>query len=269
MTTAPAIEADRLRKVYRTKHGEHAAVCDLSFRLEAGASIGIVGGSGAGKTTVASLLMGFVRPSSGSVKINGVDRPATLSGAERKSWARRIQVVFQDPYSSLDPHQRLGSVIDEVLRHHFGSMSRHERSGRTAELLESVGLSPALVRSFPGSLSGGQLQRVAIARALALRPQILLLDEAVAALDVSIQAQILNLLNDLRSELGLTYVVISHDLGVIRYTTDQVIVMRRGELVEAGSTAAVLDSPASEYTRALIAAAPERARAGRGALLTD
>ncbi|TAM70653.1 MAG: ABC transporter ATP-binding protein [Microbacteriaceae bacterium] len=252
------IEVEHLRKVFPARRGrrERVAVVDLSFQVDEGSAIGIVGGSGAGKTTVVSLLMGFTRPTSGVVKINGVERPELLRRSEHKKWARDIQVVFQDPYSSLDPNQRLGRVLDEVLRYHF-ALDRTQRARRVAELFDAVGLSDSLAGSYPHALSGGQLQRVAIARALALRPRILLLDESVAALDVSIQAQILNLLNDLRKELGITYIVISHDLGVIRYTTDRVVVMREGALVEEGLTSSVLDSPSHEYTKAMVDATPD------------
>ena len=256
--SAHVIEVEHLRKVYPARRGrpENVAVTDLSFTVDEGSSIGVVGGSGAGKTTVASLLMGFTRPTSGIVRINGVERPQLVRRTERKRWARDIQVVFQDPYSSLDPNQRLGDVVDEVLRYHF-PLDRQQREHRIAELFDAVGLSQSFVGSYPRSLSGGQLQRVAIARALALRPRILLLDESVAALDVSIQAQILNLLNDLRKELGVTYIVISHDLGVIRYTTERIVVMHEGALVEEGLTGVVLDSPSHPYTKAMIAATPE------------
>ncbi len=254
-----AIEVEHLGKTYRTRRGTKTAVQDLSFRLEPGSSLGIVGGSGAGKTTIASLLMGFLQPTTGSVLIGGVPRPPRLRGRQRREWARQIQIVFQDPYSSFDPHQRLGDVVDEVLRHHFRDLGREARRRRVAELFESVGLSTGLAADRAGSLSGGQLQRAAIARALALRPGILLLDEPVAALDVSVQAQILNLLDDLRTELGLSYVVISHDLGVIRFATDEVIVLRSGAVVERGATSAVLDAPLDPYTASLVAAAPESA----------
>lgn len=254
-----AIQAIDLGKTYLTRAGTKTAVSGLTFSVESGSSLGIVGGSGAGKTTVASLLMGFIQPTSGSVLIDGAPRPARPQGQERRDWARRIQVVFQDPYSSFDPHQRLGDVLDEVLRHHFRHRDKASRRTRISELFTSVGLTDALADERAGALSGGQLQRVAIARALVLEPRILVLDEPVAALDVSVQAQILNLLADLRAQLGLTYVMISHDLGVIRYATDQLLVLRAGTVVERGPSGAVLDAPGHAYTRSLVEAAPESA----------
>lgn len=251
-----AIEAQDLGKTFRGKSGTKTAISGLTFQVETGASLGIVGGSGAGKTTVASLLMGFIEPSTGTVLIDGQPRPRQLRGRSRSEWARRIQIVFQDPYSSFDPHQRLGEAIDEVLRHHYRELDRRGRRTRIAELFSAVGLAETLTDERARSLSGGQLQRVAIARALALDPRILILDEPVAALDVSVQAQILNLLQDLRERLGLTYVMISHDLGVIRYSTDQLLVLRAGSVVESGTTSSVLDAAREEYTRLLVRAAP-------------
>ena len=171
----------------------------------------------------------------------------------RAAWrkrAREMQIVFQDPNSSLDPRQPVGKAIDELLRVHF-QLNAQQRNARVAELLNAVGLSAGLATALSRDLSGGQKQRVAIARALAAEPRILILDESVAALDVSIQAQVLNLLSDLRVTLGITYVFISHDLGVIRYATDQVIVMEHGQVVEAGTTQQVLDAPQHPYTRRL------------------
>lgn len=257
-TSRSAIAVEHLRKVFPSQHGhkEQVAVADLSFDVEAGSALGIVGGSGAGKTTVAALLMGFQQATSGSIRIAGIERPRTLRRNGRTRWAREIQVVFQDPYSSLDPQQPVGRTLDEIVRRHF-DLDRGSREKRVSALLDSVGLSASLASALPRALSGGQRQRIAIARVLAVEPRILLLDEPVAALDVSIQAQILNLLNDLREELGLTYLVISHDLGVIRYTTDHVIVLRRGELVEEGQTQHVLDAPSHEYTRLLRDSVPK------------
>ena len=256
-TTPPLIEATNLRKVFRSTghHGDHVAVEDLSFAISAGGALGIVGESGAGKTTAASMLMGFEEPTSGTIRIEGRERVAPHGRAAWRTRAREMQIVFQDPNSSLDPRQPVGKAIDEILRVHF-QLNAQQRNARVAELLDAVGLSAGLASALPRDLSGGQKQRVAIARALAAEPRILILDESVAALDVSIQAQVLNLLSDLRATLGITYVFISHDLGVIRYATDQVIVMEHGQVVEAGTTHQVLDAPQHPYTRRLRDAVP-------------
>lgn len=248
----PLLEARNLRKVYRTGHGraEHVAVADLSFSLAPGGALAIVGESGAGKTTAASMLMGFETPTSGKIFIRGQQQHYPLRRTDRRRRARELQIVFQDPYSSLDPQQRVISAVEEVAAFHFG-LDRECRRARAGELLDMVGISERNASARPSALSGGQLQRVAIARALAAEPDILILDESVAALDVSIQAQVLNLLCDLRRDLGTAYIFISHDLGVVRYSTDDVIVMRHGEIVEAGPTSKVLDSPGHSYTRTL------------------
>lgn len=253
--TMPILEASHLGKVYplarRSRIGsELVAVQDLSFDLAPGGALGIVGESGAGKSSVAAMLMGFEKPTSGAIRIKGKDRTAAANAKERKNRARDIQIVFQDPNSSLDPRQRVGDSLDEVIRFHFPLRAEHRRS-RVEQLLVDVGLSATHYDALPRALSGGQRQRVAIARALAAEPSILILDESVAALDVSIQAQILNLLADLRTRLGISYIFISHDLGVIRYATDTAIVMRNGEVVEQGPTSQILDSPSHPYTQML------------------
>jgi oligopeptide transport system ATP-binding protein len=255
---SPVVAAAHLRKVYRHSRGkaEHVAVADLSFTLAAGASLGIVGESGAGKSTVAKLLMGMETPSAGSIRIAGSVRAGgRASRSEQRRRAREIQMVFQDPYTSLDPRQPIGSAIDEVLRLHF-ELPAQARRERVGELLAMVGLVERHARALPGALSGGQRQRVAIARALAAQPAALILDESVSALDVSIQAQILNLLADLRASTGIAYLLISHDLAVVRHVTDQTIVMRRGEVIEQGSTSSVLDAPQHPYTQTLRASVP-------------
>lgn len=255
-TSAPVIQAQDLRKSYTGSHGhpDHVAVAGLSFELPAAGSLGIVGESGAGKTTVASMLMGFEKPTSGSIIFGGV--PMTPHGrTSGRARSREIQIVFQDPYSSLDPRQPIGRAIEEVLDFHF-NLPRRQRRTRAQELLGTVGISARAYDLKPRALSGGQCQRVAIARALAVEPNVLILDESVAALDVSIQAQVLNLLQDVRRQLGTAYIFISHDLGVIRYMTEEVIVMRRGNLVERGDTTTVLDSPQDNYTRTLRNAVP-------------
>jgi ABC-type glutathione transport system ATPase component len=245
----PRRDADR-------KRSEIVALDDVSFTLARERSLAIVGESGSGKTTVARIIIGLERPTAGTITVLGEDqsRPGVRT-AERRRRGRRVQIVFQDPYSSLDPSQRIGDCLDEVLRLHF-ALSRSERRRRTEELLEQVGLGPGDGRALPRALSGGQRQRAAIARALAAEPTILILDEAVAALDVSIQAQVLNRLADVRDETGMTYIFISHDLSVVRQLTQEAIVMYRGTIVERGPTARVLDAPEHPYTRRLRESVP-------------
>ncbi|MFI8890461.1 ATP-binding cassette domain-containing protein [Streptomyces paradoxus] len=253
--TAPVLEAAGLRKEFP---GNRVAVDDVSLALPPGGSMGVVGESGSGKTTVARMLVGLETPTSGTVRIDGeslITAGATGRGrAERLRRARRIQLVFQDPYASLDPRQTVGAGIDELLRLH--EPDRDRRRERAAELLSQVGLDDRMARSTPSALSGGQRQRVAIARALVSRPKVLVLDEAVSALDVSIQAQVLNLLADLRAELGIGYLFVTHDLAVAQQVTDELIVMHQGRVVERGATDQVLTAPEHVYTRELLAAVP-------------
>jgi peptide/nickel transport system ATP-binding protein len=255
------LEVEDLRKVFRVPDGKRAshglvAVDRLSFDVPAGGSLAIVGESGSGKTTTARIIAGLEAPSSGLIRIDGETRkPLPWARSERARYARQVQMVYQDPSTSLDPSQTIESSLDEVLRCHFGR-NRAARSRRISELLDQCGLDDRHRRRRPRSLSGGERQRAAIARALAAAPRIVILDEAVSALDVSIQAQILNLLASLRSALGLSYVFISHDLGVVRQVSDECIVMLRGVAVETGRTADVLSEPKADYTRQLLDAIP-------------
>jgi oligopeptide transport system ATP-binding protein len=258
---AARLEVEDLRKVYRVpdaknRTAELVAVDRLSFQVQAGGSLAIVGESGSGKTTTARLIAALESPTAGTIRIDGEARsPLPWDRRERIRCARHVQMVYQDPFTSLDPSQCVESCLDEVLRCHEGG--RHEaRSRRIGELLSQCGLDDRHRSRRPRSLSGGERQRVAIARALAARPQILILDEAVSALDVSIQAQILNLLGSLRSALGLTYVFISHDLGVVRQVSEECVVMHRGVAVESGATDDILGQPRADYTRRLIDAIP-------------
>ncbi len=236
--------------------GSMVAVDDVAFEIAPGGSLAIVGESGSGKTTIAKMIVGLLAPTAGSITACGRDRSRPASGAaERRRRGAEVQIVFQDPYSSLDPHQSGASAIDEVLALHRGG-SAAERAIRVAELGELVGLDPRQLQALPRALSGGQRQRVAIARALAAEPQLLILDESVAALDVSIQAQVLNLLADVRERTGVSYLLISHDLAVVRQITDDVIVMHRGFVVERGRTRDVLDRPQATYTQLLRASVP-------------
>jgi len=228
----------------------------VSFRLEAGQSVGIVGESGSGKSTTARMLVGLEAPDAGRISVQGRDLAGRPRGrAERLARARAIQIVFQDPYLSLDPRLPVGAALEAVLRLHT-DLSGPERRRRVLQLLEQVGLGEQQAAAVPRRLSGGQRQRVAIARALAVGPRVLVLDEAVSALDVSVQAQVLNLLTDIRHETGIGLVFISHDLAVVRYVCDQTLVMHRGSVVEHGSTRRLLDSPTHPYTRLLLSAVP-------------
>jgi ABC-type glutathione transport system ATPase component len=249
---APILEVSGLRKEF----GDLVAVADVSFAVPAGRSLAIVGESGSGKTTIARMIVGLERPTNGSISACGADRsrPAK-SGQERRRRGREVQIVFQDPYTSLDPRQNAEATIDEVLKLHKGWPAEQRRQ-RIAELIELVGLDTRQAQALPRALSGGQRQRVAIARALAAEPQILILDESVAALDVSIQAQVLNLLADIRDETAVSYVLVSHDLAVVRQLTDDTIVLRRGTVVEQGLTADVLDNPQHSYTQLLRSSVP-------------
>ena len=221
-----------------------------------GRSLAIVGESGAGKTTIARMLVGLEQATSGTITACGHDRSRPpRSASERRRRGREVQIVFQDPYTSLDPRQSAEAVVDEVLRlHHGGAADR--RRARVAELMDLVGLDSRQSRALPRSLSGGQRQRVAIARALAAEPTVLILDESVAALDTSIQAQVLNLLADIRDESHVSYILISHDLAVVRQVTDETIVLRSGTVVERGPTDQVLDNPKHPYTQQLRASVP-------------
>jgi oligopeptide/dipeptide ABC transporter ATP-binding protein len=245
--------ADRSQGMFRPRRIE--AVHDLSFSLARRASLAIVGESGSGKTTTARMILGLEAPSAGRMLFEGQPLPARPDARERRARARRIQIVFQNPHLSLDPKQTPRAAIEEILGLHAG-LGRRARRERALDLLQSVGLGPREADLLPRRLSGGQAQRVAIARALAVEPLLLVLDEAVSALDVSVQAQILNLLADLRDSLGVAFLFISHDLAVVRQISDKVLVMYRGRAVEAGETGAVLCAPAHPYTQKLLASVP-------------
>lgn len=248
----PLLEVTGLRKEFGTR----VAVDDVSFAIAPGGSLAIVGESGSGKTTVAKMVVGLLAPTAGSILACGRDRSTPArNAAERRRRGGEVQIVFQDPYSSLDPRQSGADAISEVLALHGGE-SADERHVRVAELGDLVGLDERQLSARPNALSGGQRQRVAIARALAAAPRLLILDESVAALDVSIQAQVLNLLADVRARTGISFLLISHDLAVVRQITDDVVVMREGRVVEQGSTRQVLDEPRHEYTRQLRASVP-------------
>ncbi len=258
----PLLVASSLTKRYRGKGGAQRdgflAVDDVSFSVAEGTSLGIVGESGSGKTTVAKMIVGLESATSGSISMNGDDRTRLARNARvRRARGRDIQIVFQDPYSSLNRRQTIGNGLEEIVRLHF-ELTAHEVRDRVAELASLVSINERHLSARPGALSGGQRQRVAIARALAAEPKLLILDEAVAALDVSIQAQILNLLTAIQKQKKITYLFISHDLAVVRQITDEAIVMRHGKIVEAGRTADILDHPSDDYTRLLRESIPRR-----------
>ena len=230
------------------------AVDGVSFELERGRTLGLVGESGSGKSTTARLIVGLERADAGSVKLDGVE----LTGLSRRAWLphrRRMQMIFQDPYASLDPRQTAGSIVEEPLAIHR-ACTRRERKLRALELLEAVGLDASAARRYPHEFSGGQRQRIGIARALALEPDVLICDEPVSALDVSIQAQIVNLLADLRERFGLALLFIAHDLALVRHVCDDVAVMYLGKIVERAPRELLFADPMHPYTRALLSAVP-------------
>ncbi|MGJ7487376.1 ATP-binding cassette domain-containing protein [Variovorax sp. LT2P21] len=251
-----ALELCALTRVYQLKRGlfrtpgQIKAVDDVSLRIRKGETLGLVGESGCGKSTLAKMLLGLLAPTSGNVLINGRE----IDPTRRKALARSVQPIFQDPYSSLNPRRTVADIVGVPLRlHQVGTHA--EQKKRVKEMLDLVGMPERTHSQYPNQLSGGQRQRVAIARALVLRPEILICDEPTSALDVSVQAQILNLLLDLKAEFGLTYLFISHDLGVVEHLVDRVAVMHRGQIVEIGTREQIFARPEHAYTRMLLASA--------------
>jgi peptide/nickel transport system ATP-binding protein/oligopeptide transport system ATP-binding protein len=238
------------------------AVDGVSFDVMRGETLGLVGETGCGKSTTARLIMRLLEPSAGEVRFDGHDI-GQLRGAQLKALRREMQMVFQDPYSSLNPRKTVGAIVAEPFAIHGLLRDRAARRRRVQELLETVGMSPEHHNRYPHEFSGGQRQRIGIARALALEPRLLIADEPVSALDVSVQAQVLNLLRDLQSRFGLTLLFISHDLSVIRYMCDRVAVMRAGRIVELADNEQLYRAPRDAYTRQLLASVPG-ARAGDG-----
>jgi peptide/nickel transport system ATP-binding protein len=257
--TSDLISVKNITKLYRIrkqgfKYNELLAVNDISFDVKKGTTTALVGESGSGKSTVAKLILQLENLTSGSITFDGKD-VAGLKGSELLNFRRRVQPVFQDPYGSLDPQYSVGNTIAEPLVAH-GVGNAKERFARVTELLEQVSLPASTRYRYPSELSGGQRQRIAIARALALKPDVLVLDEAVSALDVLVQGQILNLLTELQTELDLTYLFITHDLAVVRLVADNVCVMQKGKIVEAATTDEVFDNPRERYTQELLEAIP-------------
>jgi ABC-type oligopeptide transport system ATPase subunit len=234
-------------------YGSFRAVDGVSFSVDKGSTLAVVGESGCGKSTIAKAIVRLLTPTSGRIKVDGTDI-AGLSDRAMRPFRSRIQMVFQDPYGSLDPHLTAVDIVAEPLRLQ-GIRNKHERHKRAAALIDRVGLPSTALNRRPGEFSGGQRQRIGIARALASGPDLLVCDEATSALDVSVQAQVLDLLREIKRDTGLTYVFISHNLGVVREISDTIVVMSGGKIVERGSTAEVLARPAEPYTRALRAAA--------------
>ena len=257
MSTRPLLEVNNLVVEYGT--GEHAyrAVDDVSFSVPAGGSLAVVGESGSGKSTIAKALVRLLKPTAGQVLLDGTDL-ATLGTRELRPLRHRIQMVFQDPYGSLDPHLCARDIVAEPLQAR-GERSKTVRRRRAAELIDQVGLPTSALDRKPHEFSGGQRQRIGIARALASEPDVLVLDEATSALDVSVQAQILGVLDALRRDTGLTYLAISHNLGVVRALSENVLVLRAGKVVEQGPTEQVLTAPQEAYTRMLRRSALEPA----------
>jgi len=229
------------------------AVDDVSFKLRKGETLGLVGESGCGKSTLAKVLLRLTEPTAGRVTFDGKD-VLSLTGSALRSLRKDYQIIFQDPYGSLNPRMKVGKAIQEPMQIHSIGSSKQDRKDRVVNLLEKVGLSADHYDRYPHQFSGGQRQRICIARALGLQPKFILCDESVSALDVSVQAQVLNLLTDLRSEFDLSYIFISHDLSVVKHISDRIMVMREGKIVEEGHTNAVIDHPQQQYTKDLIAA---------------
>ena len=255
------LEVRALAKSFRIKtglfgHREFKAVEGVNFQLRRGHTLGIVGESGSGKTTTGLALLRLHEPTAGEVLFDGRNL-LTLSDHERQAMRRRIQIVFQNPYASLNPRFTIGQTLVEPMTIHGIGAGAAEREAKARALLAKVGLDDAALGKYPHEFSGGQRQRIAIARCLTLDPEVLVLDEAVSALDVSVQAQVLNLLKDLQDELGLSYIFISHDLAVVRFIADEVLVMKDGAVVERNGIEALLEAPREDYTRRLLGAVPK------------
>ncbi len=254
-----------LAKSFRIKtglfgHREFKAVEGVNFKLRRGHTIGVVGESGSGKTTMGLTLLRLHEPTNGEVIFDGRNL-LELTDRERQVMRRRIQIVFQNPYASLNPRFTIGQTLVEPMAIHGIGANTAEREQRARALLEKVGLDDTAFGKYPHEFSGGQRQRIAIARCLTLDPEVLVLDEAVSALDVSVQAQVLNLLKDLQDEFGFAYVFISHDLAVVRFISDEVLVMKDGVVVEQATAEEILAAPREEYTKRLLAAVPRGYRA--------
>ncbi len=242
--------------VLRQQVGEVKAVDDVSLTVQKGTTVGLVGESGSGKSTIGRAIIRLVHATSGSIQYSGTEL-LKLTGSEFRPWRKRIQIIFQDPYNSLNPRLSIFQIVSEAMEIHFPKMNRADRRERVAKLLKSVGLKEEFMDRYPHEFSGGQRQRIGIARALAVEPEFIICDEPVSALDVSVQAQIVNLLQDLQEQLGLTYLFIAHDLAVVEHISDFVLVMNRGKIVEAATAEQIYENPQHEYTKNLLSSVPQ------------
>jgi oligopeptide transport system ATP-binding protein len=262
MSAEPLLEVTDLVKHFPIKRGilidrevdQVRAVDGISFSVLPGQTLGLVGESGSGKSTACRAILNLIEPTSGSVRFEGREI-AGLGRRQMRPLRRQMQMIFQDPYASLNPRKRIGQIVGDPLKRQ-GVASGGELKRRVQELLDRVGLAPEHYNRFPHEFSGGQRQRIGIARALALQPKLVIADEPVSALDVSIQAQIINLLDDLQDEFGLTYVFVAHDIGVVRHISDRIAVMHDGKIVEEGTADQVCERPTDAYTKKLLAAVP-------------
>jgi len=259
----PLLEVKNLRTwfpitggVFRRHIDDVKAVDDVSFTIEAGTTVGLVGESGSGKSTIGKTILKLIPPTSGEVFFEGRD-VLPMTEHEYRPIRSQMQMIFQDPFGSLNPRHTIMQIVGEALEIHFPAMKRGERRERVAELMRQVGLKPEMMERYPHEFSGGQRQRIGIARALAVKPQFIVCDEPVSALDVSVQAQIVNLLEDLQDELGLTYLFIAHDLAVVEHISDHVLVMYGGKIVESAPADEIYANPQHDYTRKLLAAVPK------------
>ncbi|MDQ3621515.1 MAG: ATP-binding cassette domain-containing protein [Verrucomicrobiota bacterium] len=242
--------------VFRRHTDDVKAVDGVSFTVDAGTTVGLVGESGSGKTTIGRTILKLTPATGGEVRFDGRDL-LPMSEAEFRPLRREMQMIFQDPFGSLNPRHTILQIVGEALEIHFPQMNKHIRGERVAELLRQVGLQPEMMQRYPHEFSGGQRQRIGIARALAVKPKFIVCDEPVSALDVSVQAQIVNLLQDLQAELGLTYLFIAHDLAIVEHVSDHVLVMHGGKIVESASAQAIYEAPQHDYTKKLLAAVPK------------
>ena len=249
------LEVRHLKKYFKTSRGLLHAVDDINFTLEKGSTLGIVGESGCGKSTTGRCILRLIEPTDGEVIFDGEDITA-LSTSQMRRMRTQMQIVFQDPFSSLNPRKTVAETIAEAVRMQPKYKTAEQVEGRVLELMETVGLAERLINSYPHELDGGRRQRIGIARALAVEPKLIVCDEPVSALDVSIQAQILNLLRQLQKKLGLTYVFISHDLAVVNHISDEIMVMYLGQTVEKAPTQELFANPQHPYTKALLSAIP-------------
>ena len=255
MSNEPILQVKNLKKYFKTSKGMLHAVDDVTFSIDRGKTLGVVGESGCGKSTTGRAILRLIEPTGGQVLFEGKD-VLSLNAKEMRSMRKDMQIIFQDPYSSLNPRMTISDIIAEPLKLHGIYKSAKEREEHVLKIMETVGLAERLVNTYPHELDGGRRQRVGSARALALNPKFIVCDEPVSALDVSIQAQILNLMQDLQSQLGLTYIFITHDLSVVNHLADDIAVMYLGQIVEKAPAVELFDHPLHPYTQALLSAIP-------------